>query len=392
MATRTIALFTKDMPALEGPGKSIRLMHWLADLSVHYDLIYCIYLGAQLTVPANLGNKIQFIPILLIKPNAIHSIWRRLISGLVWPNLYSVYWYERISDEGFLKIAELIDRSEDILFFRLYLFPVLFAFKKKLIHKSVRMDLDDVDGLTMQQIARAQWDQGYYIKWLETRIGMFYFKYYEHNVHEMVEQFYYANPNDKEYLTHKYPDAKIHCFPNKVLYQEAPIHRPRPEATLLFAGALNYFPNIDAIRFFLNDIWPEVLKQQPDATLIVAGSQPDRHLKVLIQSTSGCILIENPESMKKIFNRATLMVVPLRLGGGTRIKILQAFSYGLPVLSTAIGSSGIAGAESKSLIIADDKNDLVDACMKILRNPALGTDMAKKAYAVFMQFHSFSWS
>ena len=365
-------------------------MHWLTHLSLHYDLVYCLYLGKPPTEPSFLNKKIQFISIPLIRPNILLATWRKTFGGIVQPHLYGMYWYDRISKEGLLAMAEVIDRTEDILFFRLYLFPVLFALKKMLMHKSVRLDLDDVDSLTMKQIARAQWYQGDYTRWLETRIGLYYVQYYEQRVREMADQFYYANPGDKEYLTTQYPDAITECFPNKVLYQGIPIHSTREKASLLFTGTLNYYPNIDAIRFFIREIWPEILRQEPDAELIVAGSHPGRDIKSLIRSTTGCTLVANPISMKDIFHKASLMVVPLRIGGGTRIKILQAFSYGLPVVSTSIGSSGITGADRQIMIIADEKISLIEGCLKIIRNPLRGAEIADNAYTIFVQLHSFN--
>lgn len=135
---------------------------------------------------------------------------------------------------------------------------------------------------------------------------------------------------------------------------------------LLFLGSLDWFPNIDAIRFFLADIFPRVRMQDRDVTLSIVGRRPDAALRKLIDSIDGATLVGEVPDVRPHLQRAAAVIVPLRIGGGTRIKILEAMAGGKIVVSTSIGAEGLDLDHNFHLLIADSPMEFVAAVQRAL--------------------------
>jgi glycosyltransferase involved in cell wall biosynthesis len=391
--SNNIILFTKDKPALEGSGKSIRLMNWLAHLSHTYLKIYCIYFhsGTELdtTINNDYPSNVEFIPIQLIRSASWTTLWRRVMPFN--PDQYSLFWYMDIPKSSQDLIAKLLNQNPDLLFFRLYLYPVLYLLLGRISKQSkVSLDIDDVESETFGKILRAQWTQGYFKEWLITRLGYHYMKHYEKSILPLIDTLYYANPLDQSSLHAHYPNMDLQCFPNKVMHQSLPVVQHKEDRiNILFCGALNYFPNVDAIHFLVNEIWPIIIKEFPFARLTIAGSHPGIGIKRLLTALPSACLISDPLSMKDVFLNATIIMVPLRIGGGTRIKILQAFSYGIPVVTTSVGISGIQVNPGGVAIIKNDATAMANATIELLHNVSFRNRLALNAYDLYEKHYSF---
>jgi glycosyltransferase involved in cell wall biosynthesis len=147
------------------------------------------------------------------------------------------------------------------------------------------------------------------------------------------------------------------------------------QATVLFAGHLAYLPNVDGIEFLLLQIWPEVLRLKPNARLILAGRDPSDVVKAAVAlaggERSGIELVASPKSMDTVAQRASITVAPLRLGSGTRVKILDSMAWGLPVVSTALGAEGIDVIDGEHVLIRDEPQLFAEAIVRLLSDKSL---------------------
>lgn len=141
--------------------------------------------------------------------------------------------------------------------------------------------------------------------------------------------------------------------------------------TVLFPAHLRYLPNVEAVQFLLDEIWPEVRKRKPKAKLVLAGRDPHDSVIALARSTAGVEVIANPKSMAALAKRASLTVAPLRLGSGTRHKILESMSWGLPVVSTMLGAEGIDVSDGEDLLIRDDPREFGEAMVWLMSDEAM---------------------
>jgi glycosyltransferase involved in cell wall biosynthesis len=147
----------------------------------------------------------------------------------------------------------------------------------------------------------------------------------------------------------------------------------RPGA-MVFNGALTYEPNYDAMNFFLTDIYPSIKRRVPAATLSITGSTENVDLKSLPMHP-GVTCTGYVEDIRKVIRSSTACVVPLRMGAGTRLKILEALALGVPVVTTSKGAEGLSVETGKHLLIANSSADFVSATIKVLTDAALRRDL-----------------
>ncbi|KAM3094102.1 tetratricopeptide repeat protein [Phormidesmis sp. 146-35] len=139
---------------------------------------------------------------------------------------------------------------------------------------------------------------------------------------------------------------------------------------ILFIGTLNYYPNIDGACYFVEKILPIVWQQDPTICFWMAGADPPQAILDLAQD-SRIRVIANPETMSDVAQNCQMTIVPLRIGGGTRIKILHSMAMGLPVVTTSLGCEGLAIMEGVHLLIRDQPESFAEAILQLLSDDEL---------------------
>jgi glycosyltransferase involved in cell wall biosynthesis len=146
---------------------------------------------------------------------------------------------------------------------------------------------------------------------------------------------------------------RVEVIPNGVDVTEfSPAKTSGEPTTVLFTGLMSYYPNQQAVRWFLDCVFPLLLKMVPRARLIVAGARPPRWL---IARRSDVVEVTGAVSdMCPFFERARVVIAPLMIGGGTRVKILEAQAMARPVVSTSLGAEGLDARDGHSIIVANE--------------------------------------
>lgn len=137
------------------------------------------------------------------------------------------------------------------------------------------------------------------------------------------------------------------------------------EKRVLFMGSLDYFPNSDAAYYLAREIMPHVWKQDPNVSLCIAGRNPHPSIRELA-SDPRIDIIANPPDMCDVAGRCCASVVPMRIGGGTRIKILDSLAMGLPAISTTVGSEGLEVRDGEHLLIRDDPEEFARGILSVI--------------------------
>lgn len=139
--------------------------------------------------------------------------------------------------------------------------------------------------------------------------------------------------------------------------------------TVLFLGALDWRPNLDAIETLLTEIWPQVHLTLPDARLQIVGRHAPTGLHDRIALMTGCELISDVPDVRPYMRAAAVLAVPLRIGGGSRLKILEALAANLPVVSSTIGAEGIEIEDGRHYTRSDQPTAFASALIDALQNP-----------------------
>ena len=142
---------------------------------------------------------------------------------------------------------------------------------------------------------------------------------------------------------------------------------PLGSNVLLFTGKMDFRPNVDGVLWFCDEVWPLVRERMPDAQFFVVGKDPHPRLRRLY-GLPGVTVTGWVEQILPYFAAASVYVVPLRVGGGTRLKVLEAMAMGLPMVSTALGAEGLGAESGGQLMLADDPDQFAAAVIALLED------------------------
>ncbi len=147
--------------------------------------------------------------------------------------------------------------------------------------------------------------------------------------------------------------------------------------TVFYFASMDWMPNQEAVKWFLDNCWETIYKAVPEAKFIIAGRGMPNNLKQL--SKPNVVVIENVTNGKLFYQQHHIMVVPLLSGSGLRIKIIEGMSYGKAIISTSVGAEGINYTNNLNIIIANEANEFSQKVIELLQNKTLQTHLQKNA-------------
>jgi glycosyltransferase involved in cell wall biosynthesis len=191
---------------------------------------------------------------------------------------------------------------------------------------------------------------------------------------------YLCSVADQQRLLDDIPGARTMVIPNAA---DVDFYKPRPTdpqpggRTVVFFGLMSYMPNIDGATYFIQEIWPRIADANPDARCKIIGGSPSPQLLALagprIEFT-GFV-----PDLRPHIAEAAAVIVPLRLGGGTRLKIVEAMAMGKAMVSTTLGAEGIDAVPGRDILIEDQPDAFADAVIRLLAEPDLAARIGNSA-------------
>ena len=160
--------------------------------------------------------------------------------------------------------------------------------------------------------------------------------------------------------------------------------------SLVFTGSMDWLPNEDAIFYFADAVLPLIREHSPEVFLDVVGRNPSRKLRALAESEKSIRLTGWVDDIRPFVGRASVCIVPLRIGGGTRLKIFEAMAMGKAVVSTSVGAEGLAVRSGENIVLADTPNDFAQAVISLLRDPRRRQQLGAAARTLVQE--NYSWT
>nr|WP_255697201.1 glycosyltransferase family 4 protein [Pseudacidovorax sp. NFM-22] len=172
---------------------------------------------------------------------------------------------------------------------------------------------------------------------------------------------------------------EVRASPNRLVPDPGPDLPPPPKdgRTLLFVGALFYPPNEDALLWFARAVLPRLRRRVPDVQVVAAGRAEASLCQQL--AAHGIAYAHEPADLRPLYAQATAVIAPVRGGGGTKLKVLEAWQYGRPVVATPHAARGLAVEPGRHLLVADRADRFARHCAALLTNPALAERLAREA-------------
>ncbi|MBB5350878.1 glycosyltransferase involved in cell wall biosynthesis [Haloferula luteola] len=203
-----------------------------------------------------------------------------------------------------------------------------------------------------------------------------------------------CGPDDETFIhRHVSSDAPVMVVANGVdLDYFHPAAAPDPRApipTVIFCGAMDYTPNVDALDwFFHGGIHGQLLARIPEVEILIVGKNPIDEVKAY-GSRTGVTVTGGVPDVRPYYRRAWVQMVPLRIGGGTRLKIVESLAIGTPVISTTIGAQGLELQHGHDILLADDESSFAAEIARALTDETLRTSLEREGISTANQ--RFGW-
>jgi polysaccharide biosynthesis protein PslH len=195
---------------------------------------------------------------------------------------------------------------------------------------------------------------------------------------------------DEKLLADSLPRIETMLVPNGV---DTDYFRPRPDPwgkTLLFCGSLDQYANRGAMNFFFDAIWPSLTRRLRNVEIYIVGRRPPKSLQRLSAGDDRVHVPGFVEDVRPYFRKATAYVCPIRDGGGTRLKILDALATGVPVIATRFACSGLSLEDGKHVLLAETPQEFVRQIDEVLSNATLRISLAAAGREVAERMYSWS--
>jgi glycosyltransferase involved in cell wall biosynthesis len=157
--------------------------------------------------------------------------------------------------------------------------------------------------------------------------------------------------------------------PDPVAAQARPFPAPAPLIT--FVGAMDWEPNVDAVEYFCSEVWPSIKAEIPQVRFRIVGRNPDRRVQKWASIDASIEVTGRVPSVVEHLHQSAVVIVPLRIGGGTRLKIYEAMAAGKAVVSTTVGAEGLDVHHGRDILLADDAGSFARAVVMLLCDPEL---------------------
>ena len=212
---------------------------------------------------------------------------------------------------------------------------------------------------------------------------------WEQNVCRSVSQVIAVSEADEKLMRSRFGIEQVSSVPTGVDVEY--FERPKSSSILydlVFVGSMDWMPNIDGMRWFLANVFPLIRKQKSDCRLAIVGRNPPQELLDAAKDAHITVTGTVPD-VRPFLWQSALSVVPLRVGGGTRLKIFEAMAAGTPVVSTTIGAEGLPVKHGETIQIADTAQQFAAECLNLLTVPENRQTMAQQAMKLVVE--NYSW-
>ena len=370
-----VLYFIPYSPANPTFGGSLRIYHILDYLCSHHDVTV-----AGFSTPEEERDLLENFPVLAGKTHFVE--YPHANSSRYWVLIKSVFsshslWYHYTRSEQLQRKLDRLLKSESFAVIQSE-FPVMgmYSFKSSAIKI---IDSHNVEYDNFKRMAKVNNPLKKLFYYLESH------KFYKEETDACKQQdaLFVTSERDISIFNESVPNVPKYLVPNGVdeEYFYPTKTTPKPYS-LVFVGMMKYVPNYDGINYFLDEIFPKIVAHFPNTTITIVGKNAPS--SITRRANQNIIITGFVEDTRPYMHEASVYVVPLRMGGGTRLKIMETLASKIPLVTTSIGCEGIDIEHQKHAIIADKPEDFADAVIELLVNRELCETLTENGYELVM--------
>lgn len=372
-----ILFVSAHLPNMNGIGSEKRAWAHLLALACLGNVHLVVLSNGKNSHQNDLGAVSEFVDSAQVVEFIHHNLDLSMIPGMTYIKEYCFAKRKQIHLDSLseIKLSEI---------FKKYNFDLIFCFRWQsawLIRDYLALpapyfktvvDLDDIDSKAMERRLAIDGETlGKEIKeihklWIKRQRKI------EKVLSTKVNLLIVCSENDSYELQNRFNKPSVFALPNCI---DVPMQHKinsidnRDVVTILFVGTMSYSPNEDAVAYFCEEILPSLIDEIKDIALVfkIVGFSPSQRVLDLHNGKT-VIVTGGVESISEYYRDADIVVCPIRHGGGTRIKILEAMGYGLPIVSTVIGAEGIEVEHTKNIILCATTDEFKQSCLDLIAN------------------------
>ena len=366
-------MITPIKPDYKGSGRAKRAHLWLATLQKEYDtevliiqngrsasFFKCGYNEYVLNIKNSFSQKARQVINILI------SLLNGRLSGLS-----RLFWFSLTKEQELYLSHFRGIRYSRVICFRLYLSEQALYLNSIADIEKTELDMDDLESSTWKSIARLLVRERKFKAALHFWMASLQFFRNESLVLDKFSSLYVCSEDDREILSARFNSSRFEVFANKIYGYPLSRNQNNPPVSFLFIGSMDYYPNASGISWFIKCVWPLLLRKYSFIRLNIAGFATTGEITRLVADTEGANLLEPGIPIEEIYKSSDIVISPLFAGGGTKLKILEAMWFGLPVVATEESVRGFRMVEEVHYLAADLPVDFIKKCETLLLNKEL---------------------
>lgn len=392
-----ILLLTPQLPYPAEQGTSLRNLNILRGLSLNHvvTLLSFGYQSQDLPIPA-FGPLEELCDSIWTVPYPVRSGYRRLISLIsdsrpdmahrlqseaYTTSLHNLLANDKSYDEESRQFdivqIEGIEMAEEIPLIR-QKFPTC-----KIVYDAHNAETElQRRAYLADRKSPGRWHAAAY-SWIQTRRLL----QFEANTCKMSDWVTAVSDLDASFLRALAPETRISIIPNCI--NVADYQQNENESTkkfdILFSGKMDYRPNVDAVLWFAEEVWPLIVRARPNTTWGIVGQKPHKRLS-RVGRLNGVTIVGRVEHVQPYMAGASIYILPFRMGSGTRLKLIEAMASGMAVVSTTLGAQGYGITGGKELILADSALEFSKATLELLNDSQSRQPLGREARAFAKQY------
>lgn len=383
-----ILMIAERIPFPSNNGGKLRTANIMIHLSKRYDVDFITY-AQEAATQEQMDQMDQYCANVFVFPEGKPSLKKHLKFLLTGKSGITCSIYSKNMQA---KIYELCDENRYKMVWVERLFCMPYVQKLKQAYLPIVLNMHDVDHEAVLFFSKVDVSL---VKRIYFRLEYYRVLVLEKRSFHLANTIIACSNRDKELYVKQFQfsQGKWLTANNGVdlsIAQKLPQHTRQP-ATILFVGGLDNPCNRQGLLWYFKEVWPIVAQTKHDAKCIVAGSgESAEEVSTVAKQTKNVEFLGNVDDVYTLYQDATCIIVPLHSGSGTRLKIVEAFSFHLPVISTSIGAEGIPVKNGEDIIISDTPAGFAQGILKVLDDSALKNRLTTGGYEIAQKF--FDWN